>query len=413
MKKGFSLIELLVSLVIISIVVVFISAFVLNLRDEKGQLVIDVPYYINQASISKTLNFDAKENGISNVATSNNGKTCTINYGGNSVGVININTSGDTLTYTYNSNVKLVKTLDGKTFTSIEVPAGYPKTYGDKKLYKYVIHVSNAEDIEIVNYSGSVPATIVALPGVDSDTGLPVVRIGTEEFYNITNVISYSSLVSENGNIYNYASDKTILLAKYNLYVGKRDDGAGHTIIIASSDAGYGLQNANAKGLVSGYLTVGTVPFCGSSTSTGYWYQQGGIKPQYGLSGVQSNIYDVNHNSAPNWDEAFNNSSTNSNYSVAYYVEEYVRRLGVTATGRLLTYSEADALTVAQRTNNSKYWIASLPGTATNPSPSAYQCVLNVDENGTLVTNSCFYMWIQTHNGIRPVIVVNTSDIQS
>ena len=80
MKKGFSLIELLVSLVIISVVMVFLTSFVLNLRDEKGNVDIDIPMYINQASISRALNYDAIDHGgICNVTIS--GNNAEIKYG--------------------------------------------------------------------------------------------------------------------------------------------------------------------------------------------------------------------------------------------------------------------------------------------------------------------------------------------
>ena len=139
MKKGFSLIELLVSLVIISIVVVFISSFVLNLRDEKGNIDIDIRTHITQAAISRRLNYDAIINsGINSVNITNSGKTCTVSYNNGKSGVVQISSDNKTLTYTYNSATELIRTLNGnKTFTLIEESIGFPKTYGNKKLYKY------------------------------------------------------------------------------------------------------------------------------------------------------------------------------------------------------------------------------------------------------------------------------------
>ena len=150
--------------------------------------------------------------------------------------------------------------------------------------------------------------------GTDSTTGLPVVRYGTEEFYDITNAINYSNLVSANGNIYNYASDKTILLAKYNLYVGQTctSQSTSSCTPISTSASGYGLQSADAKGYVdSSTPRVAVVPFSGSSTNNGYWYDSANstIYSKYGTSYDASNIYDTTYNTAPNYSVAFSNNA--------------------------------------------------------------------------------------------------------
>lgn len=153
MKKGFSLIELLVSLVIISAVMVFLTSFVLNLRDDKSNVIIDVPAYINQASISRTLNYDAiKHGGICNVEITNDGKRSDITYVDNETREITL--SDDTLVYKNGSNIELIKTLNGdKNFVSIQIPNNFPKTHGNKKLHKYVILISDENNIEVVSYN--------------------------------------------------------------------------------------------------------------------------------------------------------------------------------------------------------------------------------------------------------------------
>ena len=245
--------------------------------------------------------------------------------------------------------------------------------------------------------------------GTDSATGLPVVRSNTitsEEFYDITNAINYTNLISTNGNIYNYASDKTILLAKYNLYVGRNctSSSASSCTPISTSASEYGLQSADAKGYVdSSTPRVAVVPFSGSSTANGYWYDSANstIYSKYGTSYDASNIYDTTYNTAPNYSVAFSNNAGNANYSIAYYVEEYVDRLGIEGEGRLLTYTEANAMTQAQRTNGAYYWLGSANG-------SNYMRFVRT--SGTLGYDN----FINTNNyGVRPVIVINTSDIQS
>ena len=237
--------------------------------------------------------------------------------------------------------------------------------------------------------------------GTDSTTGLPVVRYGTEEFYDITNAINYSNLVSANGNIYNYASDKTILLAKYNLYVGQTCTSYSSCTPISTSASGYGLQSADAKGYTVTYPAIGVVPFSGSSDSNGYWYDSTNdtIYSKYGTYYNASNIYDTDYITAPNYSVAFDNNAGNANYSIAYYVEEYVNRLGIGASGRLLTYTEANAMTQVQRTNGAQYWLG-----------SAY----TGHHVWTVVASGAFdryYFGITYRGGVRPVIVVDSSVI--
>ena len=151
------------------------------------------------------------------------------------------------------------------------------------------------------------------------------------------------------------------------------------------------------------------MPFAGSTTETGYWHDEttNMAKSQYGTYvNDENNIYDTKYTMTPNWSSLFKNSVDNVNYSVAYYVEEYVDRLGIKGTGRLLTYPEAAALSQTQRANETYYWL----GSANYKYSSNYH-VSVVIEDGYIGAVSKFNS--STNSGVRPVIVVNTSDIQS
>ena len=146
---------------------------------------------------------------------------------------------------------------------------------------------------------------------------------------------------------------------------------------------------------------IAVVPFSGSSTINGYWYDSANstIYSKYGTSYNASNIYDTNYITAPNYSVAFSSNVGNANYSIAYYVEEYVDRLGIEGEGRLLTYTEVNAMTNAQRTNGARFWLGS----------ANYRSnVWGVLAGGALGNNSFAYT---LHYGVRPVIVVSTSDI--
>ena len=226
--------------------------------------------------------------------------------------------------------------------------------------------------------------------GLDSATGLPVVRLGTEEFYDITSTV-------------NHIPGKTVLLAKYNLYVGQTCTSSSSCTPISILASGYGLQSADAKGYVSTWPAIGVVPFSGSNNSYGYWDPNGsGMISKYGVySGAANNIYDIDYVAAPNYSAAFQSDLGNANYSIAYYVEQYVNRLGIDAEGRLLTYAEANTLTQTQRTNGARYWL----GSATT---NNYARIVNA--TGTF---SVQYFYNTVYYGVRPVIVINTSAIES
>lgn len=162
MKKGFSLIELLVSIVIISLTLVFITAFVQNLKNEKGNINFNVQDSISKTSISKELNEYANEYGISNIVKKSATKL-EITYKTGDVGVVEINNK--TVTYKNNSEIVFVKTLtqDTVNFKAIDYNSDsedYHKIYSNnnKKFFRYVIKTTSdstkvsRDDIEVLYY---------------------------------------------------------------------------------------------------------------------------------------------------------------------------------------------------------------------------------------------------------------------
>ena len=176
----------------------------------------------------------------------------------------------------------------------ISIAPGVTHTYTLTALFKETGSNQNYNQNKYFNGTLNIEEYVLKRSGTDATKGLPVVRIGSEEFYDITNAIDYSSLISTNGNIYNYASDKSILLAKYNLYVGRNCTSSSSTSCtpISTTTSGYGLQSADAKGYTGTYPSVAVVPFSGSSTTNGYWYDSANstIYSKYGTSYDASNI---------------------------------------------------------------------------------------------------------------------------
>ena len=299
---------------------------------------------------------------------------------------------------------RLTESTGSAVKANISIAPGVTHTYTLTALFKETGSNQNYnQNKEFYGTLNIAEATEIRRNGTDATTGLPVVKIDNEEFYDITNAINYSSLISTNGNIYNYESGKSILLAKYSLYVGQNctSTSSSSCTSISTSASGYGLQSADAKGYTGTYPSVAVVPFSGSSNGFGYWYDSANstIYSKYGTSYNASNIYDTDYITAPNYSVAFYNNTGNANYSIAYYVEEYVDRLGIEGEGRLLTYTEVNAMTTAQRANGALFWLGSAGDT---------NRVWSVNTSGGLIRN---YFNNTYYNGVRPVIIVSTSDI--
>ncbi len=150
MKKGFTLVELLVSIVLLSIVMLFMTNFVLSFKEQKKESNIDVNLMTNQAAISKTINYDVATYGIDDVECESSIK-CTITFDDESSKTIELTNNKNSIKYYNSSNVYLIRTLSSDTFEEI--------TYSSEELeygtfYKIVISLTNNQDynIEIYDY---------------------------------------------------------------------------------------------------------------------------------------------------------------------------------------------------------------------------------------------------------------------
>ena len=211
------------------------------------------------------------------------------------------------------------------------------------------------------------------------------------------------------------SASKTVLLAKYNLLVGdvldvnSDGDQTLNKTMNSSNTSGYGLQSSTAKGVVLGDSQyIGATPFAGID----YWDDgNGNLINQYGTAGASyngnpyPNVYNSGLSSiAPSISRnSYYGVAQNNGYTIAYYVEEYVDRIGVDGVGRLLTYEEEQTLASSNSSivfNGTAYWLGSAYDTG---------AVWMVNSNNSLIHPDP--VWDEM--AVRPVIVVNTSDIQS
>ena len=334
-----------------------------------------------------------------------------------------------TLKYTTSgANVAVNDTLKINETKNMTLVLRYKSTIGQNELPTATVTVGNlgitiqyAQD----SNAGGNPVVASSITYVNRQNAGQItagdeVAIDTEHFY----VVSTDST-------------NTVLLAKYNLLVGdvynKSGDTWSFTKTLSSSDIGYGLQNESAKGYYSGGTDrTGVVAFSGK----GYWDNDNcvwsgsgtsnscpgtaGLKSEYAnasnVAGATSYTtpYPYVYNStmssiAPSYGTYTSSGSTwraaqDNGYTIAYYVEGYVNTLkGLGAPsnieGRLLTYEEATSLSSTVKGTWS-YWLGS----------AILSYAVRTVRGGTFDN---YYFWYGYSNGVRPVIVVSTSDIES
>ena len=222
--------------------------------------------------------------------------------------------------------------------------------------------------------------------------------------------------------------NETVLLTKYNLYVGDVFLEGVYQGPIEPTDPAYGYQATEVTNVhvVTVGKDVGIVPFSGKA----YWLdEEENVKEQYGSSSFNP-MYGVNvFDNTFNKDRFTINKTTltednkcvnlgckaeESDYSIAYYVDNYVtllKDMGLEVSeGRLLTDTEANELgCTTGNANNARcplslswlnqgiYWMGSLYD----------KKFPRVNERGQ--------MWFEEYNdiaaGVRPVIVINTNKI--
>ena len=330
------------------------------------------------------------------------------------------NSSSNKLPLTGNSSLEYCVSIDGNgKITELKATNGNYKYESSGTVDEvHSTEVSTAEsNYELSCAGGNTSSlTYVNRQNEGSITVGDEVAIDTEHFYVIS---------SDETN--------TVLLAKYNLLVGdvynSSDGGSTWTFTktLTTSDAGYGLQSETAKGYYSGATDyTGVVAFSGK----GYWDNANcvsngsgestcpgtrGLKSEYansanaaGKTGSYSTPYPYVYESsmssvAPTY--TYGNPygyAQDNGYTIAYYVEGYVNRLKSLGapnniTGRLLTYEEANSLSSTIKGNWS-YWLGS----------ALHQSSVRRVIGGSV---SSHYFWIDNVSGVRPVIVVSTSEI--
>lgn len=389
-NKAFTLIELLAIIVILAIIAVITVPIILNIIDNaKMGSVQDSAYgyrdainkyYVSKLSSDNQFDFDNKKYSISELS----------DMGVSVDGQIPLDNSWVEI---YNNNVV----------------AGCLQ-FDDYKVDIADGKVANTEK----GFCSNVPSVSINIVSQKESGKINIndeISIGDEHFY----------VVSTN-------SEKTVLLAKYNLYVGRiyqkltgseRIDTTDKYTEISSSDDNYGIQNSSAIGYTIDGESIGLVMFANVD---------GGYSGGHTVSGDWPYDY-------ANTKDEYNQAPGNDKHGIAYYVNNYVDYLksqnnGVLA-GRLLTNSELESLGgywcwdgengencgsgnhsygVPSYLHSTGYWLDAFSTESTqsfDPSPFT-NCHLLVYRNNV----DCNPNVQGYYAGVRPVIEVSTSSIE-
>ncbi len=404
MKKGFTLVELLAVIAILAILVI-----------------IALPNVMGMFNTAKKNSFNTELKTIYGAAQTAFIKDSLLeNYEGNVVySRVNNNYCNRKLDLTGRTNLSFYIELDrtGKVV----------KYYASDNTFQF------KSDSEIKKEDITIDKVERLSDGVDK---IEITCSGIQASCNKKNIGDEVVVANEPFIVVNSDCTKTILLAKYNLYVGSNvrynsADDIDLIHAITSSDTGYGMQNENAKGYVStSNEYIGNVAFSGK----GYWdsgeckyigngvecNESSGLLSKYNGSYSDNNypnVYDKNYSTVlPNiiWREDSGHTSSND-YSVSYYVEEYVNKLKSlgapnTIEGRLLTQEEAVSLgcdSINKNCNNAYSWVST--SSYWLSSASSKEFIWDIDSTKKFSENGVFS---DTNSiGVRPVIEINTSDL--
>ena len=191
-----------------------------------------------------------------------------------------------------------------------------------------------------------------------------LVKIGNQEFY-----------------FAGYEGEHKKLLARYNLKVGGIYNSSKTKIgEYSTSDAGYGLQNSEVKGLNSGDNSAniyGTVKFA----STTYWSGQLGSGKKY----PDRYVYDSN----------------SILYSYIENYKRYIESLGVTVYGaRVMKFNEFNVLhgVLSDEIVNGSFWLGDIP--------TVFNDRLYSVSYGTVYPIEAVQYYTANASGVRPLIII-------
>lgn len=153
-KKGFTLVELVLSVALLSIVLVFMMAALVELKDKEKTNGADAKMLVNQAIIAKTVNSDIITLGLDSISACASMDCFYLIYKDGSEKTLKLMSDKRTLIYGNDATTDIIRTLPtGRNYSSIHY-----YIYGNLEVLRISIskvYKNEDYDVEIYNYMGN------------------------------------------------------------------------------------------------------------------------------------------------------------------------------------------------------------------------------------------------------------------
>lgn len=150
-KNGFTIVELIISVTILSIVMVFALNLLVVLKEKETSLDTDTDMVLNQAFVSKKINGDIVKNGGIKSLNCTTTK-CDFTFNNELKKTLTLTNNKKTIKYENEENVELTRTLPKSTYGNIEVEEFLNYTGGTLRIITIDVVGYSDYKIELLDY---------------------------------------------------------------------------------------------------------------------------------------------------------------------------------------------------------------------------------------------------------------------
>lgn len=150
-KKGFTIVELIISVAILSIVLVFALNLLVVLKEKETSIDTDTDMVLNQAFVSKKINGDIVKNGGIKSLNCTTTK-CDFTFNNEEKKTLTLTNNKKTIKYENEENVELTRTLPKSTYGNIEVEEFLNYTGGTLRIITIDVVGYSDYKIELLDY---------------------------------------------------------------------------------------------------------------------------------------------------------------------------------------------------------------------------------------------------------------------
>ena len=153
-KKGFTLVELVLSVTLLSIVLIFMMAMLVDLKDKEKSNGADAKLLVNQAILSNTINTDIIKYGLESVSACASMNCFILSFGDGNEKTLKLMSDNQTIFYGNERSTDFIRTLpNGRKYSSIHY-----YIYANLEIIRISVgkvYKNEDYDAEIYNYMGN------------------------------------------------------------------------------------------------------------------------------------------------------------------------------------------------------------------------------------------------------------------